>query len=85
MSAIFLMNVKKRTKIALGKNQKFEIAITWSDIVQMSSSFAYMAKIFKSFNFVYSALLKKTKIVYLKLCLLIPYPLSADSVAFLSC
>ena len=43
MSAIFLMNVKKRTKIALGKNPKFEIAITWSKIVQMSSSFAYMA------------------------------------------
>ena len=30
MSAIFLMNLKKRTKIALGKNPKFEIAITWS-------------------------------------------------------
>ena len=43
MCAIFLMNVKKRTKIALGKNLKFEIIITHSKIVQMSSSFAYMA------------------------------------------
>ena len=43
MSAILSMNVKKRTKIALGKNLKFEIAITRSKIVQMSSSFAYMA------------------------------------------
>ena len=45
MFAIFLMNVKKCTKIALGKNLKFEIAITWSKIVQMSSSFAYMASL----------------------------------------
>ena len=43
MSAIFLMNAKKRTKIALGKNLKFETAITRSKIVQMSFSFAYMA------------------------------------------
>ena len=39
----FLNEHQKRTKIALGKNPKFEIAITWSKIVQMSSSFAYMA------------------------------------------
>ena len=44
MFAIFLMNVKKRTKIALGKKLKIEIAITRSQIVQMSSSFAYMAR-----------------------------------------
>ena len=43
MSAIFLMNVKKRTKIALAKNLKFEIAIARSKIVQISSSFDYMA------------------------------------------
>ena len=43
MFAIFLMNVKKRTKIALGKNLKFEIAIARSKKVQMSSSFDYMA------------------------------------------
>ena len=43
MFAIFLMNVKKCTKIALGKLLKFEIAIPRSKIVQMSSSFAYMA------------------------------------------
>ena len=37
MSAIFLMDVKKRTKIELGKKIKFEIAIT-------RSSFSYMAR-----------------------------------------
>ena len=42
MSTIFLMNVKKRTKIVIGKNPKFEIAITWSKIVKMSSSFVIM-------------------------------------------
>ena len=41
MFAIFFMNVKKCTKIALGKQLEFEIAITWSKIFQMSSTFAY--------------------------------------------
>ena len=35
----------KMCKIKLGKNPKFEIAITQSKIVQMSSSFAYMVRI----------------------------------------
>ena len=42
---LFLMNVKKYTKIALGKILKFEIAITRAKVVQMSSSFAYMASL----------------------------------------